>query len=38
MAMGADMPDFVTFLTAIAVLFMCFLILAGQFSGKPFKK
>jgi len=32
------MPDIVTFFTAIIVLIMSFLILAQQFSGKPFKK
>ena len=36
--MGADMPDIVTFFTAIVVLFMSFLILAQQFAGTPFKK
>jgi hypothetical protein len=38
MLMRADMPDIVTFFTAMVVFVMCFIILAGQFSGPPFKK
>jgi hypothetical protein len=38
MLMRADMPDIVTFFTAIVVLIMSFLILAQQLAGASYKK